>query len=562
MAAPAIATVGQDAIEEQVVAIVAGLVEELGGPAARMSVSARVSLERDLGIGSLERVELLLRLEEAFGIRLPDSAMTAAESPRDLARAVLEAEPPEGATHPAVGSVLSPGTPAPPSAATLTEVLDWHAQRHPERTHVLLATGDGREQTITYGDLWTRARTVGGGLRETGIVPGEPVALMLRTAPTFFDAFFGVLGAGGIPVPLYPPHRPDRIAEYVERQAGILRNAGARVLVTFPEAKRVGGLLRDHAGGLTAILSVEALAEARPASSRLRAREDPALIQYTSGSTGAPKGVLLSHGNLLANIRAIGEAIGVRPDDVTVSWLPLYHDMGLIGAWLGSLYHGIPATLLSPLAFLARPSRWLWALHTHRGTVSPAPNFAFDLCVRKIADAELKGLDLSAWRLALNGAEPVGADTIARFLRRFAAFGFLAEAMCPCTDSRKHRSRSLYRRPVVARGWSESTAPHFTRAAVPSPPRLEIPILSAWWPAGARSRITRSGSWTTPGGCSPSVPRATGAIRPPRPGFSTTVGRIQATSAMWLTATSSSRDDARTSSSRRDVTWRPRKWRK
>jgi len=151
MGAPAIATLGQDAVEERVVAIVAGLVEELGGPAARMSVSARVSLERDLGIGSLERVELLVRLEEAFGVRLPDSAMTAAESPRDLARAVLAAEPPVAVSRLAAGTALGLGTPAPPSAGTLIEVLDWHAQRHPERAHVLLATGDGNEQTITYG---------------------------------------------------------------------------------------------------------------------------------------------------------------------------------------------------------------------------------------------------------------------------------------------------------------------------------------------------------------------------------------------------------------------------
>ena len=129
MVAPAIATLGQDTIEERVVAIVAGLVEELGGPAARMTVSARVSLERDLGIGSLERVELLVRLEEAFGVRLPDSAMTAAESLRDLARAVLAAEPPVAGSRPAAGAVPGPGTPAPPSAATLIEVLDWHAQR-------------------------------------------------------------------------------------------------------------------------------------------------------------------------------------------------------------------------------------------------------------------------------------------------------------------------------------------------------------------------------------------------------------------------------------------------
>ena len=430
MATP-VMTSNDEAIEERVVAIVAALVEELGGSAARMSVTARASLERDLGIGSLERVELLVRLEEVFGVRLPDSAMTAAETPRDLARAVLEAEPRVAALQPPVRAALGLATPAPASAATLTEVLAWHAEQHPERTHAMFAGTDGPEMAITYGDLWTRARAIAGGLRDNGVRTAEPVALMLRTEPAFLEAFFGVLIAGGIPVPLYPPHRPDRIGEYMERQAGILRNAGARLLITFPDAERVGGLLRGHADVLSGVLSVETLASAPQAAPRSRAHDDPALIQYTSGSTGAPKGVLLSHANLLANIRAVGEAIKLRPDDVAVSWLPLYHDMGLIGAWLGSLYHGIPVTLLSPLAFLARPARWLWALHSHRGTVSPAPNFAFDLCVRKIADSEIEGLDLHAWRLALNGSEPVSADTVARFTRRFGAAGFSPTAMCP-----------------------------------------------------------------------------------------------------------------------------------
>jgi 1-acyl-sn-glycerol-3-phosphate acyltransferase len=141
--------------------------------------------------------------------------------------------------------------------------------------------------------------------------------------------------------------------------------------------------------------------------------------------------VLLTHANLLANITAVGAAIEIGPDDVGVSWLPLYHDMGLIGTWLTALYFGVPVAILSPLAFLSRPARWLWTLHGHRGTISPAPNFAFELCVRRIDDREIDGLDLSAWRLAANGSEAVSPDTIERFTRRFAPYGFRAEAMCP-----------------------------------------------------------------------------------------------------------------------------------
>jgi 1-acyl-sn-glycerol-3-phosphate acyltransferase len=238
--------------------------------------------------------------------------------------------------------------------------------------------------------------------------------------------------AGAVPVPMYPPFRPDQIEEYARRQRAILRNAGARVLVTFAEALRVAKLLQGAVPSLEHVTTIDDLGEPGTSDPPPRGESgDPALIQYTSGSTGDPKGVLLSHANLLANIRAIGQALAVRPDDVTVSWLPLYHDMGLIGTWLGSLYHGVPLVLMSPLAFLSRPSRWLAAVHAHSGTMSAAPNFAFDLCVHKIADDDIRGLDLGSWRLAMNGSEAVSPDTIDRFIRRFTPFGFKAGAMCP-----------------------------------------------------------------------------------------------------------------------------------
>ena len=409
-----------------------GLVGELQGAQAPPAVALDQSLERELGLGSLERVELSVRLEQAFGVQLPDAAVMEAESARDLVRALARAAPapPERAAEPA--PPVGAGVAAPASAATLVDVLRWHAERTPDRPHVILRDADERERTITYGALWARARAVAAGLRQRKLGPGETVALMLRTEEAFFAAFFGTLLAGAVPVPIYPPYRPDRIEEYARRQVKILANAGARLLVTFAEAGRVAALLRPRVASLAEVTTVDRLAAPAPERPPLRlAAGDPALIQYTSGSTGDPKGVLLTHANVLANIRALGEAVGIRPDDVLVSWLPLYHDMGLIGAWLGALYFGVPVVILPPLAFLARPARWLRALHAHRGTLSPAPNFAFDLCVRKAADAELEGLDLSAWRLALNGSEPVSAETLERFARRFAAYGFRPEAMCP-----------------------------------------------------------------------------------------------------------------------------------
>jgi 1-acyl-sn-glycerol-3-phosphate acyltransferase len=418
--------------EREVLALVAALVAELGGPRAGTRVSLDESLERDLGLGSLERVELLVRLEHAFGLRLPDAVMAAATSPADLVAALLAGETAAPERVPERAAPPEPGAAAPVATATLVEALGWHAARWPDRIHLLLREDDGSEHEISYGRLWARAAAIAGGLAARRLERGERVALMLRTERAFFDAFFGVLIAGGIPVPIYPPFRPDQIEDYAERQLGILRNAEARCLVTFPAALRVAALLRPRLGRLEEVLTAEDLAAEGVAAPEPRcAASDGMLIQYTSGSTGAPKGVFLTHANVLANIRGIAAAIALGPEDVGVSWLPLYHDMGLIGTWLTALHFGVPVAILSPLAFLSRPARWLWTLHARGGTVSPAPNFAYELCVRRIDDREIEGVDLSRWRLAFNGSEPVSPDTIERFTRRFAGHGFRPEAMCP-----------------------------------------------------------------------------------------------------------------------------------
>jgi 1-acyl-sn-glycerol-3-phosphate acyltransferase len=238
--------------------------------------------------------------------------------------------------------------------------------------------------------------------------------------------------AGGIPVPLYPPYRADQIEEYARRQIAILKKAETRLLIVSREVRGLARLLKSFVPSLREIPTVETLrtsSESRP--NLLLHGEDTALIQFTSGSTAQPKGVELTHENLLANIRAVGQAIEVRPTDVGVSWLPLYHDMGLIGSWLSSLYYGIPIAILSPLAFLGRPERWLWTIHYHQATLSAAPNFAYELCVRKIDDRTIEGLDLSSWRVAFNGSESVNPDTLSRFTRRFGSYGFRPEALFP-----------------------------------------------------------------------------------------------------------------------------------
>lgn len=404
----------------------------------RQAATLDSALDKDLGLDSLARVELLARIEKDFAVRLGDEVLGAAETPRDLLAAVAAGAPVAGeatgdrAVWQAPQALEEGG---PDSVATLVEVLQWHARQHPERPHVLFQRSTTETDTLDYGTLLAEARQVAAGLRGIGIRPGRCVALMLPTGLEFFYSFYGILLAGAVPVPIYPPTRPGQIEDHLRRQAGILQNCEAAALITFDAARMVARILSGLVPTLREVTTPQALRDAgsvaAPAADHRGYAAEIAFIQYTSGSTGNPKGVTLDHGNLLANIRAWGKAVALTPTDVVVSWLPLYHDMGLIGAWLGSLYHACPLVLMSPLDFLARPERWLWAIHQHRGTVTAAPNFAFELCLRHLDPVRLQGLDLSSWRYAANGAEPIGAETLARFVAAFRPYGFRGEALAP-----------------------------------------------------------------------------------------------------------------------------------
>ncbi len=408
------------------------LLLELGGTRALASVRPEASLERDLGLGSLERVELLSRLEKRFRAKAPNATLGRAETPIELAAAFLSCEESSFDELAHLEVKLADRFSLPHAARSLSEVLAERAATTPEATHLFVKADDQPERSVSFGELFHEALLVAGGLRERGIGRADKVAIMLPTSSDFFSAFMGALFAGAVPVPLYPPTNLSRLGEYARRQAGIVDNAKARCFVTFPRARPVGELLRERVPRLREVVTVDELLASTESFSTFDVSEEaPALIQYTSGSTGDPKGVLLSHGNLLSNIRAIGAALRIVPSDVGVSWLPLYHDMGLIGAWLVPLYFGIPVAISSPLAFLARPEHWLWTIHTRRGTISPAPNFAYELASRKISEEDLEGLDLSSWRVALNGAEPVLPETIARFTRRFRPYGFRTASMLP-----------------------------------------------------------------------------------------------------------------------------------
>lgn len=423
----------------RVLAEVSGLLADLHAGVVR-PVRLDSDLAADLGLDSLAIVELHDRLQAAFGVTLPEEVMSTAATPGDWLRAVLDAR--AQLARPAVPSEPRPqapparaaGEPWPVDAPTLLDALAWHVDAHPDLASIrILGSSPEISEVLTYDDLDAGARAVAAGLAADGLARGERVAMMLPTGRAYFLVFLGVLLAGGVPVPIYPPARMAVLEEHLGRQARLLDNAGAALLVTVPEAMVAARLLRPHVPTLRGVRTLETLVAAGRGRAPLPAvrPKDLALIQYTSGSTGDPKGVVLTQAQVLANIAAMGQAARVTTADVFVSWLPLYHDMGLIGAWLAPLFFGMSLVIMSPLTFLARPLSWLEAITTYSGTLSAAPNFAYQSCVDRIREADLAGLDLSSWRLAFNGSESVSAATVEQFIERFSPCGFKRQTMCP-----------------------------------------------------------------------------------------------------------------------------------
>ena len=421
---------------EKLLIIVSKLAEELHQQSDHsIAIDLDSNLERELGFDSLTSVELMMRVKQAFNVELSEQVLKTAETPRDLLQAIFsDAYQPIGRIDrdESIQQPLDATLGLPQQAETLPQVLDWHLATHPQRTHIYLYGEGKRPEEISYQTLYTGARAMATGLQTRDIAPGNAVAIMLPTSREYLYSFFGILLAGCIPVPIYPPVRISQLEDHLRRHTEILLNAGAILLITVPEAVTVGRLLKTQVETLQYLVTTEMLTTTDSVFSPVPTQaENIAFLQYTSGSTGQPKGVVLTHENLLQNIRAMGKATQVDSTDIFVSWLPLYHDMGLIGAWLGSLYYAMPLVLMSPLAFLADPVRWLWAIHHHHGTLSAAPNFAYELCCSKLQESDIEGLNLNSWRKAFNGAEPVSPRTIEQFTARFARYGFRRETMAP-----------------------------------------------------------------------------------------------------------------------------------
>ncbi|MFT4433832.1 amino acid adenylation domain-containing protein [Caballeronia sp. 15715] len=296
----------------------------------------------------------------------------------------------------------------------------------------LISIDAAGEAQYDYAELDRRAACLAARFTDKQSV-GERALLLMDSGIDYVSAFFGCLYAGVVAVPVYPPE--SKREQHLARLCGIAQDAGIRYLLTTSALQERFAEQCSELAPDADVIAVDGLCSTGDTTEFTLHDVQPsdiAFLQYTSGSTGTPKGVMVSHGNLIANEIAIKAGLGVQSDDVFVSWLPLYHDMGLIGSMLQPVFSGIPLVLMSPQYFLERPLRWLQAIGRHRGTISGAPDFAYRLCAERLRDNAVAQLDLSSWRLAFSGSEPVRRDTLDAFVARFASAGFDAAAVYPC----------------------------------------------------------------------------------------------------------------------------------
>ena len=342
---------------------------------------------------------------------------------------------------------------------TLVDLVRHRAQYQPDETaFIYLVDGENEQISLTNKELDRQARGIAAWLQSLGLV-GERALLLYPPGLEFIAAFFGCLYAGVVAVPVYPPRRNRSLA----RIQAIADDAEARVaLTTDIVLRRIDPLVDEtpHLKDLTwlATCHVPDAMDERWEAPTIRG-DSLAFLQYTSGSTGAPKGVMLTHTNLLHNSALIAYAFEHTRSGLGVFWLPSYHDMGLIGGILQPLYVGRPNVLMSPMAFLQKPYRWLSAITRFGGTTSGGPNFAYDLCLRKITPEQKETLDLSTWQVAFNGAEPVREGTIERFCEAFGPCGFRREAFYPCyglAEATLIVSGGFVQKPAVVRSFDRA----------------------------------------------------------------------------------------------------------
>jgi acyl-CoA synthetase (AMP-forming)/AMP-acid ligase II len=318
---------------------------------------------------------------------------------------------------------------------TLVDLLGARSvEQKSDVAFTFLVDGEHEGPRYTFGELDARARAIASTLRERGVGQGERALLLYPPGLDFIPAFFGCLYAGVIAVPAYPP-QPSQASRTLPRLLSIVADADVAIVLANTNVVDAAARMMREAPGLGSIpwLATDALADDSAADWREIAidPDDLAFLQYTSGSTASPRGVMVSHANLLHNLAYASHAADRDRSTRSVSWLPVIHDMGLIEGVLGPVFGGYAAYLMAPASFLHRPIRWLRAITRYRASTSGGPNFAYDLCVRKITDAQRGELDLSSWRAAYNGAEPIRAETLEAFHARFKDVGFQWSSFYP-----------------------------------------------------------------------------------------------------------------------------------
>lgn len=318
---------------------------------------------------------------------------------------------------------------------TLVDILHWRAAHQPDKiAYTFLADGESQAQHLTYGELDTRARSIAGRLQQLGAA-GQRVLIVYPSGLEYICSFFGGLYANAVNVPAYPPGHHAVHDRYLQRLHAIAHDARPLVvLTTRPIADGILPMLPqlpDLQSLRWLVVDEVSSGDAGEWRDSGRKASDLAFLQYTSGSTSTPKGVMVSHGNLMYNSEMYKSGFGLNESTVVINWMPLFHDFGLIGNILQALYLGVPCIFMAPAAFMQKPLRWLQAISTYRGTMSAAPNFAYELCIRKIAEEQRKALDLSCWEVAINAAEPVRASTLDRFAAAFAPCGFRLASLVP-----------------------------------------------------------------------------------------------------------------------------------
>jgi acyl-CoA synthetase (AMP-forming)/AMP-acid ligase II len=298
---------------------------------------------------------------------------------------------------------------------------------------VRLLDRNERSEWRSWGEIELSAQRVASALARSGVGRGERVALVFPTSWGFLDGFFGTLLAGAVPTPLYPPVRLGRMKEFHASTAGMITAVNARLVLADSRTRRILGEAIDRSRPDLGCCTIDSLPEGVEAPKSRAEPDDMAIVQFSSGTTVDPKPVALSHRAVMEQVERLNSSWIDTQEMVHsgVCWLPLYHDMGLIGCLLSAMARPADMTLLPPEMFVARPASWLRAISRYQATVSPAPNFAYGLCVHKIRDEELKGVDLSSWQVALNGAETASPDVMRAFQKRFAAWGFRSKALSP-----------------------------------------------------------------------------------------------------------------------------------